>query len=318
MNSYTSDDRWALRIRTGILEALARSGYSVADDTLSWGTYHLEASGIGDSAESMRRLNEVTEVIRILQPEIVIVSDDEAFQLMMPTYSDPEVRFVYCGVGATAESMSSLPDNVFGVREPVPAVETLSMGRSLTGDEGRYLLIGDGSITGQIVTARAYNELAREASDGATPFLGVAGSWEEWTTLVQSRSGEVDFIIVTSYQPLIDAQGEVVTGQAMMAWMLSNVSVPVFSLSETLVIDGAVGGLVSDAYKQGQAAGQIAARLAQHGGVEADSPLVGSGSRLVLNAAAARHWGLRIPALFPIAAEVYLSLPVGYGGQPDA
>ena len=100
-----------------------------------------------------------------------------------------------------------------------------------------------------------------------------------------------------------------------MAWMSENAPVPVFALWNSAVVNGAVGGLVADRFQQGEYAAQLALGLARDRGPATSLQATSGMNRLVLNATAARNWGLKIPVLFPIVAQVYESVPVAQGGS---
>jgi hypothetical protein len=253
------------------------------------------------------RVDNVLAALEGLTPDVFIVSDEEAVQAILP-HMPPSARGVLCGLNKSLGDslVSEIPgrEHLAVVVEPLRPVQTVRMAREFTGGTGPYFLVGDASLTGQMVTEAAYEMLARPGLGGDVD-RGAADTWAAWKDLVTREGGAAEFVLITAYQPLPDETGELVDGRAMMTWMLQALDVPVFSLVNSLVVDGAVGGLVADGYEQGRLAGELAMAAAE--GPD-ELPRTGQ-SKLVINAAAARYWGLDIPALFPVAAEVYRSLP---------
>ena len=112
-----------------------------------------------------------------------------------------------------------------------------------------------------------------------------------------------------------DAEGEVVSTDELMAWMVENVSIPIFSLYNEVVVNGAVGGLVMSEEDQGEAAGQMMVRIAQGAHPSSVSERLSAKNLLAINLAAARRWNLPIPIAFPLAGRVYRELPSAEPGE---
>jgi ABC-type uncharacterized transport system substrate-binding protein len=314
VNSYTEDSRWALQVQTGIREALARQGYGFADGNVVWGAYHLGVEQAVSSIEVQRLGSEIIEEIRAFEPDVVIVSDDEAVTAVATRVSALDVPLVYCGVNAPVEDTGLLEIDAVGVVERLYARQTVAMARELVGGEGPFLVMGDSSVTGIPSTFAVYEELQQAGADlSASAVVEVAEDWETWQETVITQGAEADFILLTNYLALPDRNGEPVSEQVMMAWMYDHAPVPVFALWNSAVIDGAVGGLVVDRFQQGNLAAQLALGVARDHDVSGTDQAMGM-NRLVLNAAAARYWDLQIPVLFPIIAHVYNSVPVAQEG----
>lgn len=330
MNSYAADDPWALQIRTGLWESLARAGYSVAGGTLLWDAYDLQVSSVSSAGDLAARTVAAMASLSAFDPDVVVVSDDEAVEAIVPELAQGRYMIIACGL--TSVSGIAMPlgaqalsrDDVAVVVEPLRPEQTVALAQAFTDASGGYSVLGDDSMSGKKMLQGVRDVLVAEGSaDDAQ--MNTAATWEAWKSRALAAGTDGAFVLVSSYRPLPDAGGNLISEREMMAWMLMHLDVPVFSLSNTLVINGAVAGLVADGYEQGRLAGELAVASARGAAaqVERDADasvnregtstsggikLVGS-SRLVMNAAAARHWGLQIPALFPIAAEVYKSLP---------
>jgi hypothetical protein len=331
VNSYALDTPWSSHVRIGILDALNRFGYQYSDNTLVWSMYNMNVTPELSARDLMPLTDRAITAIQAFEPDVVIISDDEAAEAIVPRYPDPDVKFVLCGVHPEVDRRGLLRDNVVAVIEQIYPVQTVEMAQTfMAAGWGTYLIIGDHSGTGQVYTRLAYDALLRLQfdNDSPPPAIGIAQDWAAWQDLILNTPDNADFILIANYTPLmrteddantapgdvLDAQPLLVSASEMMRWTLDHAPVPVFALTRAPVTYGAIGGLVPHGYEQGYLAGEMAVQFVE----DADNvrgQMVVASNRLTLNAAAARYWGLPIPILFPIAAEVHEYLPPVQGGM---
>ncbi len=313
VGSYASDDVQSIQVESGIVEALSAHNYNLVDGTLEWEVVHLNLKPYAAIADIVARGTIANAAIRDFQPDVVIVSDDEAIRGVISPSSDPNRMFVYCGLAGDPREYNLIRPNVIGVLETASPAQTLEIARAFVPDARSYLILSDDSLPSKDMTLDAYRELSRLYPDLKTSFW-ITENWLVWQETVL-KATNVDFIVLVSSNYVWDNQGGYVEQEELMAWMLANSPVPVFSMSDLSVVNGAVAGLVSGGYDQGWAAGQIAARIARGAhpsSIQADAFVH---NRLVMNLAAARHWNLSIPIAFPLAAHVYRTLPEEQGGH---
>ncbi len=315
VNSYTEDDFWAQQVRTGILETLARGGYASVDGTLEMGTFHMEMRQVSVIDDVRPAALGAVERLQEFEPDIEIVSGDEATRTIIPLYFDPTLPFVFCGFSSAPRLYGLDLLNVTGVVEALHPVQTVAMAYALVEDAQQYMVLGDGSVSGKARALSAYGALLQSEYGTPAPRFRMAPTWLQWQRTVLEDAREVDFILLASHQGVTDAAGRLVDEQEVITWMLENSPVPVFALTNIAIINGAVGGLVSYGYEEGVSVGEIVLRLAA-GELPADIPIRGPARNLLaINLAATRHWNLRIPITFPIAARIYGTLPAAQGGQ---
>lgn len=336
VNSYAPDDPWSREIQMGIWEELANVG--ISENNLIWGAFHLDVMryanlcddepGVSPSVEDLLESDPIIAVadaaiaaIVEFQPDIVIVSDDEAALTVIPRYPDPNMRFVYCGVNGDPEVYNLVRPSVIGVVEEMRPLQTIEMARAFMPEAKTFLLLSDMSYTSQVSIEAIQRELQETSlqEDGmpvqADVLIRSTGQWEQWQEVVHTDGLKADCIVLIGYPVLENQDGERLTGEEVMAWMLLNTPVPVFALSDLAVIDGAIGGLVVSGYNQGAMAVERILRIIQGTHPSAVSPYVTGHNLLSMNLAAARFWNLQIPITFPIAARVYEDLPVWQGDR---
>lgn len=315
VNSYTEDDFWSQQVRTGILETLARGGYAVVDGTLETEIFHMgmrQVTVIDDVRPAALR---AVERLLEFQPDIVIVSGDEATRTIIPLYFDPTLPFVFCGFSGDLNLYGLDLLNVTGVVESLHPVQTVAMAYAFVEGAQQYMVLGDGSVSGKARALSAYEALAQSEYGALQPLFRMVETWSRWQTTVLEDARAVDFILLASHQGIVDDAGRPIDEQEVITWMLDNSPAPVFALSNVAIINGAVGGLVSYGYEEGVSVGEIVLRLAA-GEHPADIPVRGPARNLLaVNLAATRHWNLRIPITFPIAARIYGAAPAAQGGR---
>ena len=315
VNSYAEDDFWSQQVRTGILETLARGGYASVDGTLEMETFYMDVRQVSVIYEATPAALRAIERLAEFEPDIVIVSGDEATRTIIPLYFDPTLPFVFCGVNSdrSVEGLDSI--NVTGILESQHPVQTVALAYALVEGAQQYMVLGDGSVSGKARAMSAYGALLQSEYGTPAPRFRMAPTWSQWQRTVLEDAREMDFILLASHQGVTDVAGRLIDEKEVITWMLENSPVPVFALTNIAIINGAVGGLVSYGYEEGVSVGEVVLRLAT-GERPADIPISGPARNLLaINLASTRHWNLRIPITFPIAARIYGTLPAAQGGQ---
>jgi len=315
VDSYTEDDFWSQQVRAGILETLARAGYATVDGTLEIETFYMDVRHVSAIEDVRPAALRAIERLVDFQPDIVIVSGEEATRSTIPLYFDPTLPFVFCGfVGDPSSYGLDLP-NVTGVVEELRPVQTVAMAYAFVEDAQRYLLLSDGSVSGRARALSAYLALGQSEYGVSTFSFETVREWSDWRKTVLTAGEEADFILLAGYQGVVDDTGRSLDEREVMAWMFAYSPIPVFALTNHAVVNGAVGGLVSYGYEEGVSVGNVVLRLAA-GESPADIPIQGPERNLLaVNLASTRRWNLRIPITFPIAARIYGTQPAAQGGQ---
>ena len=314
-DSYTDDDFRSQQLYKGIIEMLARGGYATVDGTLEIETFYMDVRQVSAIDEATPAALRAIERLANFEPDIVIVSGDEAARTIIPLYFDPTLPFVFCGVSGDLDSYGLDLPNVTGIVESQHPVQTAALAYALVEGTQQYMVLGDASVSGKSRALSAYGALLESEYGTPAPRFRIAPTWAQWQRTVLEDAREVDFILLASHQGVTDAAGRLVDEREVITWMLENSPVPFFALTNIAIINGAVGGLVSYGYEEGVSAGEIVLRLAG-GELPADIPVHGPARNLLaINLPSTRRWNLRIPITFPIAARIYGTELAAQGGQ---
>ncbi len=331
VNSYHADDARFLNLQTSVLTALSEAGYSVEAGTLEMDLYHMDATRF----LSLSQLEPVADVaithIQSFNPDIVLVSGDEAALSVIPRYPDLNTPFVFCDMIRDPNVRGLRRPTVTGVLANPYPLRTIAMAQAFlsgtpggatdataTGPVARFLVLSDASITGQSALAATYQALRElEKEGGPTPSVEIVANWTEWQEIAADAAQTYDFILLLGHKSVRDVEGDVVPTKELMAWMVEHVSIPIFSLSHEAVINGAVGGLVMSEESQGEAAAQMVIRIARGAHPSSVTERLAVENLLAINLAAARRWHLSIPIAFPLAGRVYRELPADESLAPE-
>ena len=340
VNSYQEDDPWSMQLRTGILETLARAGYSLADKTLAFEAFHIEGTYY-DLPDILPITERAMTAIEAFGPDVVVVSDEEAIRALVPRISNFGLPIIFCGLNGSPQDEYLNHPNVTGVLERPHLLQTIRVAQDFlaidTQDpdvgEPRYLILSDGSLSGQVSAAVIHDVIYNESTGArVVPPVDVlvSSQWEDWQTLflqASERSAEtgdpgLDFVLVLHYHTIkgkteerdlattSTSNGPYLSPHEVMSWILENSPVPIFGLWDFAISDGAVAGLVISGYDQGAAAADIAVQIIRGTDIASIEVRAPSRNLLAMNLAAAQAWGLQIPIQFAMAARVYRTLPI--------
>ncbi len=315
VDSYAETDIWSQQVRTGFLETLARNGYSTVNGKLEMRVFSMDVRRAVSNEDLTAAALHVSELIQDFGPDMVVVAGDEATRAVIAYYPDRTMPFVFCGfVGNPAMYGLDLP-NVTGVLEQLHPVQTVAIAYAFIKGTHQYMVLSDASMSGRARALAVYTDLGKSEYGATMATLEIVETWADWQTLVLEAGQKVDFIVLAGYQGIVDATGVLVDEQEVMRWMLQNSPVPVFALSNLAIVNGAVGGLVAYGYEEGVAVAERVLLLA-NGTPPADIAIAGpTRNLLAINLAAVRHWNLRVPITFPLAARIYRTLPAIEGGN---
>lgn len=317
VRTYAEENAWSNRIRTGILEKLAKSGYDQAAQNLIFSEAAIGADVLKDAERLQSRVADIIAEIQAFGPHVVVVADDEAARQVIRGYPDPTLPFVFCGLNGRAWEYGLSRPNVTGVIETTYPLQTVRLGAKMMGYEPRSVLfLSDTSIASVTANDQIALALSDEEVSPVREFVGQqTDSWEAWQKLVLEDAEDFDILMLGYYGNITDENGEHMPGITVLHWTLQNSPVPVFGVQLNTIDGGGVGGLVVSGYEQGQAAAELVLQILQ--GAEPDSLAYRIPERNVLtvNMVAARYWDLEIPLELLVAARVERYFPVALGGQ---
>jgi ABC-type uncharacterized transport system substrate-binding protein len=317
VRTYSEEDPWSNRIRTGVLERLAQLDYAQASQNLVLSEFALRAETLRDSVEIEDRATAAIQEIKEFNPDVVIVADDEAARWVIRGYPDPTLPFIFCGLNSSAWEHGLSRPNVTGVLERTYPLQTVHLASAMKGQvPEKVLFLSDESIAstseGEEVRAAlldAENALVEET------VLHQTNDWEAWQTFVLEKASTFDVLLLGYFKNLVNDYGDHIPERTVLRWTLGNSSIPVFGLQLNTNEGGAVGGLAVSGYAQGQEAAELAVEIFRGTEPASLSHRVPGYNVLVVNLVAARYWDLDVPLELLIGARIERNFPIALGGE---
>ncbi|WP_421867558.1 ABC transporter substrate-binding protein [Motiliproteus sp.] len=243
------------------------------------------------------------------RPDLVIIGDDNALQLLGPKLATTDTPVVYLGINNNPRHyLPSRPDNISGVLErPLLRRSILHLHRLFNGSLKRVLVLFDNGTTSRTVWEEEFASMpSRQVGpvDVRIELLGEFGQWQQ--TVEQAKAQGFDAIVVGLYHTLVDEQGRHVSDQQVINWSSAASPLPLFAFWEFAVgPQMTIGGLVLDGYSQGTEAATIAREVLEGGELPAIPQSSGEG-RFVFSRSQLQRWQLTLP---PSVAEQAILVP---------
>ena len=207
------------------------------------------------------RVASVLETFRRLQPDLVMLSDDNALRLVGPEIAGTGVPVVYLGInGNPRDYFASLPENVIGVLERIPLFHWVRILFEIMPGAESLLVLMDDSPTSEAIIKSAFAGRRIVLFSGKRIWWETTGSWERWQRNVLETRAQV--ILMPIYHALKDATGAHIPFDQVVSWTSANSRVPVFATQDYAVgDDGVVGALVIFGEEHGRLAGALAREI---------------------------------------------------------
>jgi ABC-type uncharacterized transport system substrate-binding protein len=249
--SYHPEYAWVIDETRGVDDVLSDRGVEIEK-------FYLDTKR-NTSAEWMENVaEEAVQEIEDFKPDLVIVFDDNACELVAKEYIGEDLPFVFCGMNGEPEDYGFPAKNITGVIERHHLEATIELLRQLKPDVETLAIISDDSPT-----SKAFIAGIKEV----TPSIEISeyyttNDFDAWKAKVEELQTSVDAIGIYVYHTIKEEGGEIsLPPEEVLGWTLENNSLPDFAFSDFTVRDGVLCGVTESGYEQGKAASEIAVRI---------------------------------------------------------
>ena len=213
------------------------------------------------SAEWKKKVSEeAVKKIAEFKPDLVIVFDDNACELVAMKYAGKSLPFVFCGMNSDPEDYGFPAENIAGVVERQHINGTIDLLKQLVPNVKKVAIITDNSPTSHgFVTRLEKTALPVEISECYT-----TDDFDAWKAKVKELQPMVDAIGLFVYHTIKDPakEGEIsLPPEDVLSWTLRNSKLPEFAFFDFTVRAGALCGVTLSGYEQGKAAAEIAIEI---------------------------------------------------------
>lgn len=151
ISSYHKGYAWSDGVEQGLLPEL--------EGNCEFKQFDMDTKRNGTDEAKKEAALKAKEIIESFQPDVVIVSDDNAVKyLVMPYYKDAELPFVFCGVNWTVDKYQLPYKNVTGMIEVSPITAQINVAKSVVPGMKKVFYLDSDNTTGQ-KTVKYYQEL---------------------------------------------------------------------------------------------------------------------------------------------------------------
>ncbi len=308
--SYEIDFWVTVAEEQGVMAALANGKY-IEGNNLTVTRIYMDTKTVNKSPENMSKITVgIVAQIKQTKPDLVLLFDDNAakfigaellhsnISVIFGSVNGDPTKTDYTRAGALAASIDNPTHNITGILERMPVLSGFEAMSDLNPKAQTAALISDDSTT-----ARAIIETMGgiKALDNAALTVNArlfTNNYEQLKEFVLDQQDKVDALALLVGYTMRDTQGQPVSQEQIILWLLKNSRIPGISYSEVLGAEGFLLSVAVDLEKQGYHAGMMGVQVL--GGMQPQNiPILDPvAKKIVINLARAEQLGIDVPMSF--------------------
>ncbi|MEA3385058.1 MAG: ABC transporter substrate binding protein [Thermodesulfobacteriota bacterium] len=245
------------------------------------------------------------EKVKKIQPDIVLVIDDNAIKTVMMPLIGSDIQVVFCGMNGQPEDYNMKKHfmdsrckpgaNVTGVYEKLYLVKSLGVMKAVLPGLKKVLGITDYSPTGNAITNQFKKEIKEETPSVAFELVRVKDFTEYKKVISRVNEDHEIGAIYPAALSLMTPEGTTYTAPDIFRWTIKNCDKPGMALNYFFSKLGILGGAAVDFKAMGHQAGAKAVKIIK-GSRAGDLPIEDAEKyAIVFNLARAKELGINIP-----------------------
>ena len=299
IESYHEGYAWDASYKKGIISELGGE-YKVS-------FFQMDTKRIPSSLYE-RQANLAWENYKEVNPDLVILGDDNALKFLGPRFLKTKTPVVYLGINNNPRAY--LDSHVFdmtGVLERPLLKRSVPVISQIIGPSMKKLLIlFDSGTTSKVALTHVFKNNRKIKIKNIDVDLLFIGYWDLWQkTVLSAKEKGYDALIIGLYHTIVDSDGKHVDAEAVLKWSANHASVPPFCFWDFAVgKDKTVGGLVLFGETQGKAAANIAKQILEGKKQVKDIfPVVGAQGRYLFSHSGLQKFNLKLPDNIQIRSD---------------
>lgn len=233
-----------------------------------------------------------------LQPDLVILGDDNALKYLGQRLTRTDTPVVYLGINNNPRHyFKNRPDNVSGVLErPLIKRSIVYMSSIMAKQLNNVLVLLDDGTTASTIFEEEFGGISQRAIGPVNVDVRLIGDYDEWQqAILTAPERGYDAIMVGLYHTITDTAGQHVPANEVITWSSSETQRPLFGFWSFVVgSDMAIGGYVLDGYEQGKLAAMMA-KSALAGEPLPLLPVTSSEGQFVFSRTQLAKWQIELP-----------------------
>jgi len=289
INSYHAEYPWVMSHN----EALRRNLSDAADLV-----FHDMDTKRLNPAHHVDRAALALAKYREVQPDLVILADDNALVFLGRDITRAGTPVVYLGINANPRTYIGNAELITGVLErPLLKRSIVFLHDILGAHLDRCLVLFDDGATAKATLDTVFRGRNRISVCKTRTDIVLASTMGQWKQHVLT-AGKLGYgaIILGLYHTLTDGEGKHVPDDAVARWTADNSPVPVFAFWDFAVgRDKAVGGLVLAGRPQGEEAARLARRILDGEAPVNVHPVIAEHGRFLFSRSGLERWHITLP-----------------------
>ena len=288
IHSYHQDYPWTSLQYDGFTSTLSRalSGYDI-----NFSAEYLDTKRVKPSTEYLQTfLHYLQAKYRNVTPDLIYVTDDNAMNFMLAVGAGlfPATPVIFSGVNNLSLAETLDRQRITGVFERKRVERSIQLVQRLRPGTERIIFLGDGGPTDRAIGTRI-KEVSQQQANLEITHIGrnLLGNLLE---VLQAAGPGV--VIVTTIGGVHDENGRLLKLDEIMK-LVTDTGRMVFVMEDAYFFPGVLGGYVTAARLQGEAAARLAIRIVRGEAVSGIEPVTESPGELVFDWNALQRFGMR-------------------------
>lgn len=281
VSSYHKEYLWSQGTNEGVCAAFLENGYldndaqsleftkndfvesSKAIIKKAW----MDTKRKNSKSDIVGALSRIAEEIDTFKPDLLLLGDDNAANLLGNQYLDTKIPIVFWGINGLPlkygiiDSLERPGHNVTGVYQKGYHIQCLEYLLKVLPDIKTIAVLSDDSPTGRAHAKR----LERYGAEGLLPVkiveIVVTNSYEEWQAKALELQSKVDAFYISTHSTFHDKNGKYVDYLDASSWYLRNIVKPSTTPVKFFVEEGFFSTVDDSAFKQGYEATKIGIKI---------------------------------------------------------
>ena len=246
--SYHPEFSWVIEETRGVEDVLEDKGITIEK-------FYLDTKRNTTTEWKEKVAEDAVKRIEEFSPDLVIVFDDNACELVAKKYINKTLPFVFCGMNGEPEDYGFPAENITGVVERPHLRESMELLKRLVPNAKKCVLLSDNSPTSQKFMA----QIKKATLPIDIYEVYTTNDFDTWKAKVKELQSKVDAIGLFVYHTIKEKDKEVsLPAEEVLRWTLQNSQIPEFAFLDFTVRDGALCGVVMSGYVQGETSAKMA------------------------------------------------------------
>jgi ABC-type uncharacterized transport system substrate-binding protein len=296
IESYHAEYPWDASYKKGLQETLG--------DKYNLVYFEMDTKRLPVS-EYEKRAQMAWNEYKKINPELVILGDDNALKYLGPKFVNTTTNVVYLGINNNPQNYDMVRHkNITGVLERVLLKRSIVSIKQLVKIK-RVLVLFDSGTTSQVVRDEVFSGKESVSIRDIRVDIKYLDNFTVWKkTVLSAKKQGYDVILVGLYHTIKDDVGKHVDAEKIVEWTSENTPIPPFAFWDfTVGPRKAIGGYVLFGEEQGKTAGKIALKILSGESPANIKPKIAQKGRFLFSKSQLKKWGMTLIGDFSSKVE---------------